>query len=67
MPDPREVRPESSPFPSQPASPTAAELRAMWSLHRLQAPTFDDLTTGLCLGLLWCMALWAPMFISALF
>lgn len=52
---------QSSPFP-----PTEAELRAMWSLHRLQAPTFDDLTAGLCLGLVWCMALWAPMFLAVL-
>lgn len=66
MPDPRDSSPEPPQTPSQPDSPTLAELRAMWSLHRLQAPTFDDLTIGLCLGLLWCMALWAPMFISAL-
>jgi hypothetical protein len=66
MPDPREANPENSPPSSQPDSPTAAEMRAMWNLHRLQAPTFDDLTAGLCLGLVWCMALWAPMLISAL-
>lgn len=63
MPDPRQpadpTRPDSS-------RPTSGELHAMWSLHRLQEPTFDDLTKGLCLGLLWCMALWAPMFLSAL-
>ena len=46
--------------------PSPRDVQAMWSLHRLEAPTFDDLTKGLCLGLLWCMALWAPMFLSAL-
>jgi len=58
MPDQRE--------PIHKKDPSARDLQAMWSLHRLQEPTFDDLTKGLCLGLLWCMALWAPMFLSAL-
>ncbi|MBP2299635.1 hypothetical protein [Azospirillum picis] len=46
--------------------PSPSELHEMWSLHRLQSPTFDDLTRGLCLGLVWCMAMWTPMFLSAL-
>ncbi|WP_146210693.1 hypothetical protein [Azospirillum sp. TSO35-2] len=52
--------------PSADSPPTPSELNAMWSLHRLESPTFDDLTRGLCLGLVWCMAMWAPMFLSAL-
>ncbi len=62
--NPQPTRAEAVSSPSPP--PTEAELRAMWSLHRLQAPTFDDLTAGLCLGLVWCMALWAPMFLAVL-
>jgi len=45
---------------------TPGEVNAMWKLNRLEQPTFDDLTRGLCLGLVWCMALWTPMFVSAL-
>ncbi|PWC81219.1 hypothetical protein TSH100_28040 [Azospirillum sp. TSH100] len=45
---------------------TPGELNAMWKLNRLEQPTFDDLTRGLCLGLVWCMAMWTPMFVSAL-
>ncbi|KAA0598216.1 hypothetical protein J2848_001451 [Azospirillum lipoferum] len=45
---------------------TPGELNAMWRLNRLEQPTFDDLTRGLCLGLVWCMAMWTPMFVSAL-
>ncbi|MBP2228029.1 hypothetical protein J2847_001311 [Azospirillum agricola] len=56
----------SDPQDSDRNQPTPRDLNTMWSLHRLQAPTFDDLTKGLCLGLLWCMALWTPMFLSAL-
>lgn len=48
------------------ASPTPGDLNAMWRLHRLEQPTFDDFTRGLCLGLVWCMAMWTPMFVSAL-
>ncbi|MCM8734335.1 hypothetical protein M5E06_09015 [Azospirillum sp. A1-3] len=47
-------------------TPTPGELNAMWKLNRLEQPTFDDLTRGLCLGLVWCMAMWTPMFVSAL-
>jgi len=47
-------------------APTPGELNAMWKLNRLEQPTFDDLTRGLCLGLVWCMAMWTPMFVSAL-
>ncbi|MFS2010882.1 hypothetical protein ACCD06_13535 [Azospirillum sp. CT11-132] len=47
-------------------APTPGELNAMWRLNRLEQPTFDDLTRGLCLGLVWCMAMWTPMFVSAL-
>lgn len=62
MSDPRKTDPRTL----AEATPSPRELQAMWSLHRLQAPTFDDLTKGLFLGLVWCMALWTPMFVSAL-
>lgn len=51
-------------FGNRPLTP--GELNAMWRLNRLEQPTFDDLTRGLCLGLVWCMAMWTPMFVSAL-
>ena len=51
---------------SDPEALSSHERQALWTLHRLHEPTFDDLTKGLCLGLLWCMVLWAPMFLSAL-
>lgn len=51
-------------FGTRPLTP--GELNAMWKLNRLEQPTFDDLTRGLCLGLVWCMAMWTPMFVSAL-
>ncbi len=63
MPDPREPADPNTPTPDTPSN---SDLNAMWSLHRLQEPTFDDLTKGLCIGLLWCMALWTPMFLSVL-
>ncbi|WP_372397288.1 hypothetical protein ABMY26_24935 [Azospirillum sp. HJ39] len=62
--DPRTDRAAEPEAGNQP--PTPGELNAMWRMHRLESPTFDDFTRGLCLGLVWCMALWTPMFISAL-
>ncbi|AWK87492.1 hypothetical protein [Azospirillum thermophilum] len=43
-----------------------AEKSLEWRLHSLAAPTFDDLTRGVFLGLVWCVALWTPMFLSVL-
>jgi len=39
---------------------------AIWRLHSLAEPTFTDLTRGICLGLVWSVALWTPMFVSTL-
>ena len=49
---------------AQPEPTTDRE--AIWRLHSLAEPTFTDLTQGICLGLVWSVALWTPMFISAL-
>lgn len=63
----RTARPDADPDASAfGQAPTPGELNAMWRLNRLEQPTFDDLTRGLCLGLVWCMAMWTPMFVSAL-
>lgn len=58
--------PTNSPDAADDAPPSPGDLNAMWKLHRLEQPTFDDFTRGLCLGLVWCMAMWTPMFVSAL-
>ncbi|WP_162629986.1 hypothetical protein [Azospirillum ramasamyi] len=58
--------PANLPTAADNAAPTPGDLNTMWKLHRLEQPTFDDLTRGLCLGLVWCMAMWTPMFVSAL-
>lgn len=53
--------------PQKPAGQTSeAEKSLEWRLHSLAAPTFDDLTRGVFLGLVWCVALWTPMFLSVL-
>ncbi|WP_434614412.1 hypothetical protein [Azospirillum sp. B2RO_4] len=64
--EPTDCRAAGSDAESSERAPTPGELNAMWKLNRLEQPTFDDLTRGLCLGLVWCMAMWTPMFLSAL-
>ena len=65
--DRRAVQSDSDPDADPETRPlTPGEVNAMWRLNRLEQPTFDDLTRGLCLGLVWCMAMWTPMFVSAL-
>ncbi|SMF81673.1 hypothetical protein SAMN02982917_5232 [Azospirillum oryzae] len=64
--EPTDGRAAGSDADSSGRAPTPGELNAMWRLNRLEQPTFDDLTRGLCLGLVWCMAMWTPMFLSAL-
>ncbi|HEY0835612.1 MAG TPA: hypothetical protein VGE72_17045 [Azospirillum sp.] len=46
--------------------PDDRERDAMWRLHRLEEPTFNDLTHGVFFGLLWLAVLWGPMFVSVL-
>ena len=49
---------------AQPEPTTDRE--ATWRLHSLAEPTFTDLTQGICLGLVWSVALWTPMFVGVL-
>lgn len=44
----------------------ARERFANWRVHCMVGPTFTDLTNGICIGLVWTVLLWTPMFISAL-
>jgi hypothetical protein len=46
--------------------PESGEREAIWRLHRLEAPTFTDITNGVFFGLLWLAVLWGPMFVSVL-